>query len=131
MGNDIIMVYGSNLSGHHGKGAALYAKLKFGAKQGQGVGLHGNSYGIPTKGRRTADGKYPILSLLEIQAGVLEFLVFTSKHPEMTFKVTRIACGLAGKKNEEIAPMFEGAPGNCVFDPEWAPFGFKSWTERP
>ena len=43
-----IFVFGSNLSGMHGGGAAWVAYRKFGAIMGQGVGLQGQSYGIPT-----------------------------------------------------------------------------------
>jgi hypothetical protein len=43
-----IFVFGSNLEGMHGGGAARAAYNKFGAIWGQGVGLQGQSYGIPT-----------------------------------------------------------------------------------
>lgn len=109
-----IFVFGSNLQGIHGKGAALYAKQHYGAIQGIGVGLQGNSYAIPTK--RTP---YKSLELSEIRARVFEFKQFAYSHPELEFEVTRIGCGLAGYKDEDIAPMFHGSPGNCILPEGW------------
>ena len=109
-----IFVFGSNLAGRHGKGAALTAKQEHGAKYGQGYGLQGCSYGIPTKGL-----DLQILSLKEINMYVSSFLEFARKHPEMQFNVTRIGCGLAGYKDEQIAPMFKGASDNCVLPEGW------------
>lgn len=85
----------------HGKGAALTALRKFGAKNGQGVGLMGQSYGIATK-----DRKLKVLSLLTIKSQIGKFLVFAYGHPELKFIVTPIGCGLAGYKPKEIAPLF-------------------------
>ena len=94
-----IFVFGSNLAGMHGGGAAYIAYRKFGAIMGQGVGLQGQSYGIPTMqgGVET------------IKPYVDEFIVFAAKHPEMKFLVTKIGCGIAGFRDEEIAPLFVGA----------------------
>lgn len=94
-----IFVFGSNLQGMHGGGAAYTAYRKFGAIMGQGVGLQGQSYGIPTMqgGVET------------IRPYVDEFIAFAKAHPELTFLVTRIGCGIAGFRNEEIAPLFEKA----------------------
>lgn len=93
---DEIFVFGSNLAGAHGGGAALLAYRKFGAVWGQGVGLQGQSYGIPTMqgGVET------------IKPYVDEFYRFAVKHPEYKFLVTRIGCGIAGFTPEEIAPLF-------------------------
>jgi hypothetical protein len=99
-----IFVFGSNLSGRHGKGAAKTA-LGWGAKWGQGVGLQGRTYGIPTKDaaiRRT-------LSIAEIKRFVDEFIQFAKANPELTFLVTEIGCGLAGLKPKEVAPLFKEA----------------------
>lgn len=92
-----IFVFGSNLQGMHGGGAALIAYDKFDAIWGQGVGLQGQSYGIPTM-----HGGIDV-----IKPYVDEFIEFAKSHPEMTFLVTRIGCGIAGFKDEEIAPLFK------------------------
>lgn len=94
-----IFVFGSNLAGAHGGGAAYIAYKKFGAIWGQGVGLQGQSYGIPTMqgGVET------------IKPYVDEFIEFARQHPEYTFLVTRIGCGIAGFTNEEISPLFAAA----------------------
>ena len=91
-----IFVFGSNLAGAHGGGAAYIAYHRFGAIWGQGVGLQGQSYAIPTMqgGVET------------IQPYVDEFVKFASVHPEYKFLVTRIGCGIAGFSSFEIAPLF-------------------------
>ena len=94
-----IFVFGSNLSGMHGGGAAYVAYQKFGAIMGQGVGLQGQSYGIPTM-HGGVDAIRPYVD---------DFIAFAKQHPELTFLVTRIGCGIAGFTNEEIAPLFEEA----------------------
>ena len=94
-----IFVFGSNLAGMHAGGAARLAVDRFGAIMGQGVGLQGQSYAIPTM----QGGVHTI------QPYVDEFLRFADCHPEMTFLVTRIGCGIAGFRSEQIAPLFAGA----------------------
>ena len=96
-----IFVFGSNLAGFHGGGAARVAHQSFGAVWGQGVGLQGQSYAIPTMqgGVET------------IRPYVDEFIVFARQHPELTFLVTRIGCGIAGFTDEDIAPLFKEALG--------------------
>lgn len=97
-----VFVFGSNLSGRHGKGAAKTA-LGWGAKWGQAKGLQGKTYGIPTKDatiRKT-------LSVNEISIFVNEFILFATQNPQLTFLVTEIGCGLAGLKPKEIAPLFK------------------------
>lgn len=99
-----IFVFGSNLSGRHGKGAAKTA-LGWGAKWGQGAGLQGRTYGIPTKDasiRRT-------LTIEEIKPFVDEFIEFARSRKDLIFLVTEIGCGLAGYKPKDIAPLFEKA----------------------
>jgi len=113
----MIFVFGSNLAGIHGAGAAATALEDHGAVYGMGKGLQGRSYAIPTKGHQVQT-----LSLSIIERYVLTFLVFATTYPELTFKVTRIGCGLAGYKDAEIAPMFRGAPRNCQFDYKWSPY---------
>ncbi len=94
-----IFVFGSNLAGAHGGGAARLAYDKFGAVWGEGVGLHGQSYAIPTMqgGVET------------IRPYVDEFIRFAGENPQLTFLVTRIGCGIAGFRDEEIAPLFMDA----------------------
>lgn len=94
-----IFVFGSNLEGSHGGGAAAIAAKKFGAIWGQGVGLQGQSYGIPTM-----HGGIPA-----IKPYVDEFIEFAKNNAELDFLVTRIGCGIAGFLEEEIAPLFENA----------------------
>ncbi len=96
---DEIFVFGSNLQGMHGGGAARAAYKKFGAIMGQGVGLQGQSYAIPTMqgGVET------------IKPYVDDFITFAKAHPELTFYVTRIGCGIAGFKDKQIAPLFKDA----------------------
>lgn len=101
---DTVFVFGSNLSGRHGKGAAKQA-LGWGAKWGQASGLQGRTYGIPTKDasiRRT-------LSVSEIKPFVDEFILFAASNPHLVFYVTEIGCGLAGYKPKDIAPLFVNA----------------------
>jgi len=112
-----IFVFGSNLAGRHGKGAALEARIKWNAIYGQGVGRQGNSYAIPTKDHRLIP-----LNLGTIRTYVREFLSYAREYPELEFVVTRIGCGLAGYTDQEIAPMFIGAPQNCKMPKEWAPY---------
>lgn len=106
-----IFVFGSNLRGMHAGGAARAAYHKFGAIMGQGVGLQGQSYAIPTMqgGVET------------IKPYVDEFIDFARQHPELTFLVTRIGCGIAGFRDEEIAPLFAEAHqmSNVVLPPNW------------
>lgn len=94
-----IFVFGSNLAGSHGGGAARLAFNRFGAIWGQGVGVQGQSYAIPTMqgGVET------------IKPDVDEFISFAKQHPEQKFLVTKIGCGIAGFKVDEIAPLFAQA----------------------
>lgn len=94
-----IFVFGSNLAGAHGGGAARAARLHFGAVMGQGVGLQGRSYAIPTMqgGPET------------IKPYVDDFIFFAKQHPELTFLVTSIGCGIAGFHARDIAPLFASA----------------------
>ncbi len=104
-----IFVFGSNRQGRHGKGAALEARVKWGAHYGQAEGLQGNSYAIITKELRYG---YPIVTLDEVKKGVDRFKAFAINNPEMKFLVTPIGCGLAGFPPEQIAWLFKDSPGN-------------------
>lgn len=109
-----IFVFGSNVSGRHGKGAALFAKTNYGAINGKGWGLQGESFAIPTK-----DTQLKPLPLKSIAVYVGEFIDYAKAHPDMEFEITRIGCGLAGYVDEQIAPMFKDAPANCILPKEW------------
>jgi O-acetyl-ADP-ribose deacetylase (regulator of RNase III) len=99
LGENEIFVFGSNLAGMHGGGAARAAHRYFGAVMGQGVGLQGQSYAIPTMqgGVET------------IRPYVDEFVAFAKEHPNMRFFVTKIGCGIAGFSEWDIAPLFAEA----------------------
>jgi hypothetical protein len=114
---EIIYVFGSNLSGRHGRGAALRAREHHGAVSGKGVGLQGSSYAIPTK-----DHALRGLPLDQIAHYVSRFIEFAKEHAEMTFEVTRVGCGMAGYSDKQMAPLFIGAPKNCHLPAEWKPF---------
>lgn len=104
-----VFVFGSNLAGRHGAGAALFARKNHGAIYGVGEGIQGNSYGIPTK-----DEHLNVLPLTEINRYVNKFLLFAMSNPQLEFEVTAIGCGLAGYLPRDIAPMFIDTPTNCT-----------------
>lgn len=111
---DPVFVFGSNLRGAHGAGAAKWALEHRGAKYGHGIGPQGNSYAIPTK-----DELLRPLPLAEILVYVRFFRAYAKTHTDLTFQVTPIGCGLAGYKPDQIAPMFRGAPANCILPKEF------------
>ena len=94
-----VFVFGSNLQGMHGGGAAHVAHKRFGAIWGQGTGLQGQSYAIPTM-----HGGVDVIAPY-----VNDFIAFAKEHPELKFLVTEIGCGIAGCKASEIAPLFKEA----------------------
>lgn len=110
----MIFVFGSNEAGHHGAGAARTALMAHGARTGQGFGPNGSSFAIPTK-----DWRIQTLPYAVIDAYVQRFIVYARMKPQSIFKVTRIGCGLAGLRDEHIAPFFKYAPKNCLFDQAW------------
>jgi hypothetical protein len=110
-------VFGSNESGVHGAGAAASGYHSHGAKIGQGFGLSGSSFAIPTK-----DWRIQPLPIVVVSQYVDRFLVFARFNPERLFQVTAIGCGLAGFKHKDIAPLFKYAPPNCRFDEVWKEF---------
>jgi len=120
-----IFVFGSNLSGIHGAGAARTAYKLYGAKWGIGEGLTGRSYALPTVGYNITP-----ITLDEIQTYILNFIQFARKRSDLTFQITQVGCGLGGFHKNEIAPMFYMAPENCWFDSSWKNFlpeGTKFW----
>lgn len=111
----MIFVFGSNLAGRHGAGAALYARKYHGAEYGVGVGIQGNSYAIPTK-----DEHLNTLPLATIKEYVTQFVNYASLHNTLSFKLTRVGCGLAAYKDEDIIPLFpKDLPLNIYVPPEW------------
>ena len=94
-----IFVFGSNLQGMHGGGAARVAHEKFGAVWGEGIGLQGQSYAIPTM-----HGGVDVIAPY-----VNDFIAFAKEHPELKFLVTEIGCGIAGFRISEMAPLFKEA----------------------
>lgn len=111
---DAVFVFGSNLSGFHGAGAAADAVRYYGAIYGQGVGRQGNSYAIPTKDRHVRT-----MPLKDIKPYVDIFIAHAKDNPNTKFFVTRIGCGLAGYTDADIAPMFRGSPDNCILPDGW------------
>jgi hypothetical protein len=112
----IIFVFGSNLAGRHGKGAALRAAIDYGAIYGAGEGRMGNCYALPTKSHMLQP-----LSLEIIEKKVEAFRILTTILKDTTFFVTAVGTGLAGYKHEQIAPMFKGIE-RCWMPYEWKRF---------
>ena len=109
-----IFVFGSNEAGKHGGGAARFACDNYGAIYGQGIGLQGRSYAIPTK-----DEYFQTFPLDDISQYVDSFILYAQEHPEYQFIVTPIGCGLAGYKPSDIAPMFSNVPSNVILPEEF------------
>ena len=112
--NHEVFVFGSNLAGKHGAGAAKFAFDNLGAEYGKGEGPTRNCYAIPTK-----DAHIVAMDLCHIIPGVKTFVQYTLDHPELEFFVTRVGCGFAGYKDKEMAPLFKGCGDNCNFAEEW------------
>lgn len=127
---DWVFVFGSNLAGRHGKGAAAIAADLFGAIKGVGPGRQGQSYGIPTKDGRPLPGNprpsfndpAQTLSMDVIKPFIAEFIAYATAHPALRFFITRVGCGLAGYQDGEVAPLFVSAPANCSFPDTWKPW---------
>lgn len=111
---DQVFVFGSNLAGRHGKGAALQALQLFGAKYGQGTGIQGQTYAIPTK-----DESIRSMKVEKIAKHVAYFIWYAVQRPELEFLVTRVGCGLAAHADADIAPLFFGAPDNVRLPESW------------
>ena len=109
MKTDYIFVFGSNLAGRHGAGAALHALKHHGAIYGCGSGPQGDSYALPTK-----DSSLNSLPLLSVYLNVCDFLTYVRDHPELDFQVTQIGCGYAGFTPRQIAPLFFTTPAKLL-----------------
>ena len=124
----MLFVYGSNEQGKNFGGAAKVAQEKHGAQWGKGFGRQGNSFAIPTVSGPTGEPGVEI-SFDTLKFYIDCFLLYAKTHPELEFQVTRIGCGLAGWKDEDVAPLFIDAPANCKFDSAWTPYlpGKSDW----
>lgn len=109
-----IFVFGSNLAGRHGAGAALAAWQEHKAQRGVGKGPTGRAYAIPTKDRDLKTLPLPV-----IEQHVNEFIRYAHDHPELHFTLTRVGCGLAGYTDADIAPLFALAPDNVHKPQGW------------
>lgn len=122
----MIFVFGSNLAGRHGKGAALEAVKDWGAIEGQGEGLQGSSYALPTK-----DEKMRVRFLIDISASVEKFLKVVEENRHLIFYLTPVGTGLAGYDKRDIANIFHilgPIPHNLVFAHSW--FDEDWWNDR-
>ncbi len=113
-----IFVFGSNEAGIHGAGAARYAAERRHAKYGVSFGPTGSCFAIPTK---DSEIRFTLPMDL-IRTYVNGFIEYAKLNPLLTFQVTKIGCGLAGLKDSNVAPLFNHAPPNCLFDTDWEPF---------
>lgn len=107
-------MFGSNLAGRHGAGAAKFAREWRGAQPGVGEGITGCSYAIPTK-----DADLKTLPLDTIKQSVQRFIEYARQHESDIFQITRLGCGLAGLSDEQMAPMFGDVPKNCALPGVW------------
>ena len=117
LAKDEIFVFGSNLAGVHGAGAARLAYQRFGAIWGKGEGLMGLSYALPTK-----DTDIETRSLEHIGYSVIRLIDCCYANPDKTFLVTKCGCGLAGLRVQDIAPLFKtqsSLPTNLVLPREF------------
>lgn len=116
-GKEVIFVFGSNLAGRHGKGAALDALKMHGAKYGQGEGLQGGSYALPTK-----DHSIRVLPIAKIAEAAQRFLTFAADNPTKKFRLTRVGCGNAGFTDKQMGPLFKGYTKNILVPRTFKPF---------
>jgi hypothetical protein len=112
-----IFVFGSNQAGRHGRGAAKFALENCGAIYGIGYGRQGNAFAIPTK-----DKQLKVLPINKISNYVTSFISYAKRHPNLSFLISRVGCGLAGYKDKDIAPLFREAPINCYLPREWTKY---------
>ena len=98
LGENEIFVFGSNIQGAHGGGAAWFAHKAFGAEWGVGEGLTGQTYALPTM-----EGEASLKNAVD------HFISCAKQHPKLTFLVTAVGCGIAGYTPNEVAPLFREA----------------------
>lgn len=111
-----IFVFGSNLAGRHGAGAAKYAREYFGAEYGVGIGRTGYAYAIPTK-----DYVLKTLTLNAIERHIADFIQYAKANPDDEFILTPIGCGLAGYRRDQIKPLIEkySPSSNVIYTDSW------------
>ena len=109
-----VFVFGSNLQGIHGAGAARFAYENCGAMLGFGEGLAGESYALPTCREPGVAVSYDALKDF-----VKQFNAYAAQHNELTFFLTRVGCGIAGFTDEQVAPLFKPRLSNVIYPPEW------------
>ena len=109
-----IFVFGSNRAGIHGGGAARLAREKFSAQHGVGEGLTGQCYAFPT-----LNENFEKVSRAALEASRDSFFETARRHPELTFLLTKVGCGIAGFAEDEIRPLFRDAPANVILPEDW------------
>lgn len=124
-GDEWTWVFGSNLAGRHGAGAAKVARVNFRAEYGNGVGPTGRSYAIPTK-----DRNLKTLPLIDIEKSICDFIRFANIFSEKQFFITRIGCELAGYTDDQIGPMFKNSPLNCSLPDEWKMYENQTFSQQ-
>lgn len=114
--DDRVFVFGSNLLGIHGAGAAAYARLQLGAEAGVGEGLTGRSYALPTCYRPGEP-----VTLQELAVYMYNFFNFADDHPELTFFLSKVGCGIAGFDEHDVAYIVHELlpPANVHIPPDW------------
>jgi len=113
-----IFVFGSNRAGIHAGGAARLAREKFGAREGVGEGMTGHCYAFPT-----LTENFEKVSRASLEASRDRFFQTARRHPEKTFLLTKVGCGIAGFSEDEIRPLFAHAPANVVLPEDWEAHG--------
>lgn len=115
--DDRVFVFGSNIQGWHGGGAAWYARVKLGAEEGVGEGPTGRTYALPT----CFEPGLPY-DMASLEEAVDTFIWYALRNHTTRFFVSEVGCGLAGFYVSEVAPLFRGAPPNCDLPPSFAPY---------
>lgn len=120
LGENQIFVFGSNLAGKHNGGGAKIALERFGAIYGEGVGIQGQSYAIPT-----LDANFKKIDLTEIRFYIDMFFQFAYNHPQYEFLVTKIGCGIAGYNISDIAPLLLNPFKNIILPEDFWNFNLR------
>ena len=106
-----IIVIGSNIRGEHLAGAARFAHENFGLRWGVGEGLSGQTYALPTMEGPAA-----------LRIAVFRFLTYAELSRDLTFLLTKVGCGIAGYREEDVAALFTFAPVNVLRPKGWPSF---------
>lgn len=109
-----IFVFGSNMAGSHGGGAARQAWMMFGAEQGVGEGVTGKCYAFPT-----LTENFEQCSNTQLKASRLKFYQYANAHPELEFLLTKVGCGIAGFNEDSMKKLFKNAPKNVIKPEDW------------